>query len=377
MMGKKADQEDKLVVELHVYAFMSMWIMPIFWMIFLLWSYIDLMKRNKVYLAVAGLIYLLFLIWTWLSHYSLVFDKEGCIKKFLFYNKKYTWDELIIRQEYAANIEDTYQCDMYREGVFFLTKGMKTKKRPGVGMYGTFHPFSSIVVNFKGTYMWGNTSEAEIGRNCEINKEKFFQKMSEWEVEINRVNVEEKNDLELPNQLVAQNDKKVDECRKIGVCFFIIIMETLGIISIILAPNIEGIFFTFICFLFCIWIIIMQWYTEYKVIIDKYGCTKTWWKYKKKYTWDELTIRKICSPMGNYAEGILFATYLKSPKEKDPEWYYYMHPFSSFTINFKGMSKFEGGFGDQCAVDKELLLQCFDEWGIELEDARKKENKKE
>ena len=54
-----------------------------------------------------------------------------------------------------------------------------------------------------------------------------------------------------------------------------------------------------------------------------------------------------------------------------------MHPFSSFTINFKGMSKFEGGFGDQCAVDKELLLQCFDEWGIELEDARKKENKKE
>ncbi len=369
-MGKKADQEDKLVVELHVYAFMGMWTMLIFGMIFLLWTYIDLMKRNKVYLAVAGLIYLLFLIWTWLSHYSLVFDKEGCIKRFLFYNKKYTWDELIIRQEYAANIEDTYQCDMYREGVFFLKERMKTKKRPGVGMYGTFHPFSSIVVNFKGTYMWGNIRSGELGRSCEVNKEKFFQKMNEWGVEINRINIDEKN-ISIVNQLVVQTDKTSAEYGASVIKFTIVVIGLMGVACVIIYPNIKGLGIMLMCLLMCFLLIAMNWYTDCKIVIDEQGCTKIWWKYRKKYTWDELKVRKICSSIGKSEEGILFATYWKFPKEKDPRWYYYLHPFSSMVVNFKGMCKMKENLGDECAVDKELLLQCLAEWGIELEDARK------
>ena len=71
----------------------------------------------------------------------------------------------------------------------------------------------------------------------------------------------------------------------------------------------------------------------------------------------------------------MFATCWKSSKVKDPKKYCDRHPFSSFTINFKGMCRMKENLGDQCAVDKELLLQCLAEWGIELEDARKKENK--
>ena len=374
-MGKKADQEDKLVVGLYYSELTAVWMEWLAGIILFFWAYTEVLKEGKKYFYVTCIILVCFLISVWLSHYSVIFDKEGCTKKYLFYKRKYRWSELVVRQEYSEKVEDTYKCDAYKEGVFFRTKRDCFRRKPGIGGYGMLHPFSSIVINFEGTFMWGAGKDGYLIRKCEVKKETFFSKMDEWGIDISRVYVEEINDSELPNQLVAQNDKKVDEYRKFGVWLFIIIMGMCGIMAVMIYPTMGGMLLACVCMLFGIWMIIMQWYTEYKIIIDKYGCTKTWWKYKKKYTWDELTVRKICSPMGNYAEGILFATYLKSPKEKDPEWYYYMHPFSSFTINFKGMSKFKESFGDQCAVDKELLLQCLAEWGIELEDARKKKDK--
>ena len=376
-MNQQSEQNEKLVIGLHEGAIVGKYLRLILGILALGFWLPDCIKGtgDKVTLIFMGIFLLGYFVAIWLQYYTLVFDEEGCTKQFMFYHRKYTWDQLVVRQEYSANAEDEYECDIYREGIIFRTKKKRTHRKHNIGTYELLDPFGSIVANYEGTYMWNYVKGGYVGRGCEVNKELFLQKLAEWEIDISRVDEEEKSDLEILNQLIAQNDKKVNEYGKQGMRLFVIVISACLIPMAIKCRTIEERLVVLVYFMFCIWLIIMQWCMEYKVVIDKYGCTKIWWKYRKKYTWDELTVRKICSPMGNYEEGVLFATCWKSSKEKDPKKYCDRHPFSSMVVNFKGMCKMKENLGDQCAVDKELLLQCLAEWGIELEDARKKDNK--
>ena len=373
MMGKKADQEDKLVAELDADMFLFMWKEVIVAIIGMVWSYWKFTPTNWKVLFIIWPLLILLILYAGIEHYSLVFDKEGCTKKCMLYKRKYRWDELIVRQEYSEKIEDTYVCDTYKEGVVFLTKRKTTKRKTGIGTYTALHPFSSMAVNFKGTYIFGYNY---LARGSEVNKEQFFRKMEEWGVSIDRVNVEKTS--EVPIQLVAQIDEKYEKTVLIMkmICFVPLIIGGIVVtVDSIIHSTEDGIIMVLIAWGVLLFFIISDWYNFCKVIIDEQGCTKIWWKYKKKYTWEELTVRRIYAPIGFFQEGVLLATDWKFPREKDPKWYYYLHPFSSIVINFKGSRKDGIRVSEYCSVDKELLLQCLAEWGIELEDARKKENK--
>ncbi len=369
MMGKKEDQEDKLVAELDANMFLFMWKEVILAIIGMAWSYWKFAQTNWKVLFIIWPLLILLILYAGIEHYSLVFDKEGCTKKCMLYKRKYRWDELIVRQEYSEKIEDTYVCDTYKEGVVFLTKRKTTKRKNGIGTYTALHPFSSMAVNFKGTYIFGYNY---LERGSEVNKEQFFKKMDEWGVSIKRVNVEKS--LEVPIQLVAQVDEKYEKTILIirwsgfGV---LTICEIAAVVDSIIHSTEDGIIMVLIVLGALLFFVILDWYNFCKVIIDEQGCTKIWWKYKKKYTWEELSVRRIYASIGIYKEGILLATDWKFPREKDPKWYYYLHPFSSIVFNFKGERKDGDWSLDACSVDKELLLQCLAEWGIELEDARK------
>ena len=83
------------------------------------------------------------LLSTWLRYYTLIMDKNGCIKRLLFYKRKYTWDELIVKQVYTPYF---YSFDCYKEGVFFSTKqNFGENDRYNISSYFWWHPFSCFL----------------------------------------------------------------------------------------------------------------------------------------------------------------------------------------------------------------------------------------
>ena len=325
------------------------------------------------------------LLSTWLQYYTLIMDKNGCIKRLLFYKRKYTWDELIVKQVYTPYF---YSFDCYKEGVFFSTKqNFGENDRYNISSYFWLHPFSCFLVNFKGTYsMPEDMKYSDMMRFCEIDKTFFMNKMDEWGITLTHLKTlgrsnkaellgEQETLLEL-DQVIVQSDREAKRSAKfsfIAAVSGIVILT--GIKQVLEDPS--GAIFACLVMvsLGCVIVMVSSFYNLYTVIIDEKGCTKLLGRYRKRYMWDELEIRQICSPMGQYTEGILFATKRKFPNVKNPRWYYRLHPFSSFVVNFKGkrmaMGKNPGTQHiDRCSVDKKLLLARFAEWGIELEDTR-------
>ena len=106
--------------------------------------------------------------------YRLKMDEKGCIRKFLFLSKRYSWKDL--RVKLVASEES--HCG---EGVLFIKK--KSGNSSSVGetfSYASLHPYSSFVANFEVFgKMYGEKDALH-----EINKELFLEKMKEWGVEV-------------------------------------------------------------------------------------------------------------------------------------------------------------------------------------------------
>ena len=325
------------------------------------------------------------LIFTWTEYYTLIMDKDGCTKQFLFYKRKYTWDELVVKQVYTSYV---YSFDYYKEGVFFSTKqNLGEKVKHNISSYFSLHPFSCFLVNFKGTYSISpDLKYADMMRFSEVDKKYFLQKMDEWGVSLTHLNtlgrsnkkelLREQETLHELEQVIVRSDQEIKKGTKFsliaslsGTIIFIGIYGLMKnpdelILGCVAVTAIGGVIALF-----------NIWYNLYTVIIDKNGCTKVLGYYRKRYLWEELNVRKICSPLGHYKEGILFAQKRKFLNIWNPKLYYYFHPFSSFVVNFKGkrmaMGKNPGTQHiDRCAVNKKLLLARLAEWGIELEDTR-------
>ena len=75
-MGKKEDQEDKLVVGLYYSELTAVWMEWLAGIILFFWAYTEVLKEGKKYCYVTCIILVCFLISVWLSHYSVIFDKE-------------------------------------------------------------------------------------------------------------------------------------------------------------------------------------------------------------------------------------------------------------------------------------------------------------
>ena len=376
--------EDKIIVNMQAYALSGMWQEIIACVILFLWSCVEMQKEDWRFVLFLWPLLLILLIYIWTSHYTLIFDKEGCTKKFLFYKKRYRWDDLQVKQLYTSYV---YSYDVYKEGVVFLTKRETSEKiKYNITNYVLFHPMSCIIVNFEGTFRMDDVKDGQRMRGCEVNKQEFLRKMDEWGITLTHLKTlgrsnkaellgEQEALLEL-DQVIVQSDREAKRSAKfsfIAAVSGIVILT--GIKQVLEDPS--GAIFACLVMvsLGCVIVMVSSFYNLYTVIIDEKGCTKLLGRYRKRYMWDELEIRQICSPMGQYTEGILFATKRKFPNVKNPRWYYRLHPFSSFVVNFKGkrmaMGKNPGTQHiDRCAVNKKLLLARLAEWGIELEDTR-------
>ena len=329
------------------------------------------------------------LIFTWTEYYTLIMDKDGCTKQFLFYKRKYTWDELVVKQVYTSYV---YSFDYYKEGVFFSTKqNLGEKVKHNISSYFSLHPFSCFLVNFKGTYSISpDLKYADMMRFSEVDKKYFLQKMDEWGVSLTHMNTlgrseekkreyieNKKNELQR-SSVIVQGSR--DWRKSMLMAEWMLLISTLVLVLVETTTKQGNIAVMILAVMFgggSIWWALNIWYNLYTVIIDERGCTKILGKCRKRYLWEELQVRKICTPIGSYREGILFATKQKFPHLRDPRTYFLMHPFSSFVVNFKGQNMGSGvnnGYYDKsiekCSVDKKLLLARFAEWGIELEDTR-------
>ena len=113
-------------------------------------------------------------------------------------------------------------------------------------------------------------------------------------------------------------------------------------------------------------------------ILDESGCTIRFWKFQKKYTWDQLKtkrIEKFDSPpiiTGAFScyyltEAVLCPHKIHKPKFVRPSTYGIIHPFSCVYINFNLCNdKWQRGryYEAEEAVFREKMKQ----WGIELEE---------
>lgn len=112
-------------------------------------------------------------------------------------------------------------------------------------------------------------------------------------------------------------------------------------------------------------------------IMDEEGCTVCFWKYRKKYAWEELKTRKIEEHhlpsmfRGRYScpylkEAIFAPHKIRKPKVIRAQLYSLFHPLSCVYINFSiGDVPYHGRYYE---VDEVTFRQKMKEWGVDLEE---------
>ncbi len=113
-------------------------------------------------------------------------------------------------------------------------------------------------------------------------------------------------------------------------------------------------------------------------VLNEYGCTVHFWKYKKLYTWDQLKTKRIekynSRPLinGTYrgyylTEAIFCFRKIRKPKFIRPSTYSIIHPFSCIYINFNPTPE-NWKRGRHYEVDEMEFREKMKQWGVELEE---------
>ncbi len=124
---------------------------------------------------------LVYVVVACIKSYRVKLDERGCIRKFLFFSKRYPWKK--IRVKLVPSKES--HCG---EGVLIMKRSKRGERREGeTYSYASIHPFSSFTLNFEvpGKKYGENDALHEIG------KELFLKKMKEWGVEVEGLPKEE------------------------------------------------------------------------------------------------------------------------------------------------------------------------------------------
>lgn len=127
------------------------------------------------------------------------------------------------------------------------------------------------------------------------------------------------------------------------------------------------------------WIMLMR-----KLIMDEQGCTVSFLWFKKKYYWNQLKVKRIESYEKHqgysipYTGGVIFSKKsVYKPIGWTPLYYNWLfHPFSFFFVNFAVQLNLKRTKARPCPpiyeIKEEVFLSQMQEWGVELEDTRKK-----
>lgn len=110
-------------------------------------------------------------------------------------------------------------------------------------------------------------------------------------------------------------------------------------------------------------------------IMDEDGCTVCFWKFRKKYTWEELKTRKIEKyTLPSMLRGRLSCPYTKEafaapyqvrkPRAIRSNLYSLFHPFSFIYINFS-LDNEDWKTGRYYEVEEGIFVQKMKDWGID------------
>ena len=116
-------------------------------------------------------------------------------------------------------------------------------------------------------------------------------------------------------------------------------------------------------------------------IMDEEGCTVVFWKYRKKYMWEELKTRRIeehtfpSMHRGRvgypYLKGAIFAPYkIHKPRIIRANLYSLFHPFSCIYINCS-IPNTNYQIGRYYEVEETTFCQKMNDWGVTLEEIPK------
>ena len=134
-------------------------------------------KSVGVYIALSPVIVFLLGVYigiTRIKSYRLRMDEKGCVQKFLFLSKHYSWKKLRVK---LVKSNESH-CG---EGVLFIKKTGKGKKHNDETYeYSKVHPFSSFSINFE----IPGKKFGEKDALHEISKELFLKKMEDWGVDV-------------------------------------------------------------------------------------------------------------------------------------------------------------------------------------------------
>lgn len=158
---------------------------------YIIWELVDLSKNPNrspelLLWLLAGPTFLFsFLLFICISHERTVeMSAEGCLIRFLRYEKFYRWDELQVQR--LANYDECHwgkrspELIQYDEGAEFSPKPVRRRRSQPPQFYCQWHPLTYIYVNFR------NKAAEEAPKFkehvCEADKEFFLAKMAEWGV---------------------------------------------------------------------------------------------------------------------------------------------------------------------------------------------------
>ena len=125
------------------------------------------------------------LVWWIVFGKTLIFHKEGCTIKFLFFEKRYLWSDIQVKQ--YANYTGSFRKYSlpYSSGAEFCLKSQRKKKTMGFDAYSFFHPWTFFFVFF---------SEGDSKNRIKkwysyyvVNESEFRSKLQEWGVEMEEV----------------------------------------------------------------------------------------------------------------------------------------------------------------------------------------------
>lgn len=113
---------------------------------------------------------------------TLVLDEKGCSVKFLWYEKNYKWEDLIVKQQ--ANYKNVFSYRFpYTEGIIFSPYFIRKPKWLGPVEYSILvHPLSFIFLFF--------SSERDTNLNFagiyEVDENTIKENLRKWHVELSK-----------------------------------------------------------------------------------------------------------------------------------------------------------------------------------------------